>query len=192
VKTKVPGKPYPGGADVVIPLVTNITADQRLYTINNASFNPAPLNMPSLLQILSGTTNASQLLPKGTYYALPLNSSIEVIITGGFDHPFHMHGHAFDVVKVPGATTYNFDNPVRRDTINIGVGYDNVTLRFMTDNTGPWFLHCHIDWHLEAGMGVVLVEGPDEIKNEDPPNADWQALCPLFNASNPDTHLQLH
>lgn len=60
------------------------------------------------------------------------------------------------------------------------------------------------------GMGVVLVEGPDEIQNEDPPNgkqtslpealllmeymyiADWKALCPLFNASNPDTHLEPH
>lgn len=70
---------------MVIPLVTDITSDGRLYTINNASFNPAPSGMPSLLQILSGKTNASQLLPKGTYYTLPLNSSIEIIITGGFD-----------------------------------------------------------------------------------------------------------
>jgi hypothetical protein len=27
---------------------------------------------------------------------------------------------------------------------------DNVTIRFFTDNPGPWFFHCHIDWHLGA------------------------------------------
>ena len=27
---------------------------------------------------------------------------------------------------------------------------DNTTIRFRTDNPGPWFLHCHIDWHLDA------------------------------------------
>ena len=27
---------------------------------------------------------------------------------------------------------------------------DQVTIRFFTDNPGPWFLHCHIDWHLTA------------------------------------------
>lgn len=27
-----------------------------------------------------------------------------------------------------------------------------------TDNPGPWFLHCHIDPHLEVGLAVVLAE----------------------------------
>lgn len=27
-----------------------------------------------------------------------------------------------------------------------------------TDNPGPWFLHCHIDWHLEAGFAIVFAE----------------------------------
>jgi len=29
---------------------------------------------------------------------------------------------------------------------------DNVTIRFFTDNVGPWFFHCHIDWHLDASV----------------------------------------
>jgi iron transport multicopper oxidase len=33
--------------------------------------------------------------------------------------------------------------------VSIGAPGDNVTIRFQTDNPGPWFLHCHIDWHLE-------------------------------------------
>lgn len=34
--------------------------------------------------------------------------------------------------------------------MSIGNAGDNVTIRFFTDNPGPWFLHCHIDWHLNA------------------------------------------
>jgi iron transport multicopper oxidase len=64
-------------------------------------------------------------------------------------HPIHLHGHSFHVVRSAGSSTYNFDDPVIRDVVSIGEQGDNVTIRFFTDNPGPWFLHCHIDWHLE-------------------------------------------
>ena len=79
------------------------------------------------------------------------------------------HGHTFDAVRVAGSTELNFVNPVRRDTINMGGGADNVTFRFVTDNPGPWFLHCHIDWHLEAGLAIVFAEDADDIATVDPP-----------------------
>lgn len=62
----------------------------------------------------------------------------------------HLHGHNFDVVRVAGSSTYNYVNPIRRDVVSVGNATDNVTLRFVTNNPGPWFLHCHIDWHLEG------------------------------------------
>lgn len=51
--------------------------------------------------------------------------------------------HAFDVVRVAGNSTYNYVNPVKRDTVNLGLqaNGDNVTFRFVTDNPGPWFFH---------------------------------------------------
>jgi iron transport multicopper oxidase len=64
-------------------------------------------------------------------------------------HPIHLHGHSFHVVRSAGSSTYNFDNPVIRDVVSIGDQGDNVTIRFFTDNPGPWFLHCHMDWHLK-------------------------------------------
>lgn len=36
---------------------------------------------------------------------------------------------------------YNFVNPVRRDVVSVGMAGDNTTIRFMTDNSGPWILH---------------------------------------------------
>ena len=81
-----------------------------------------------------------------------------------------MHGHTFDVIRVAGSKEYNFKNPVRRDVVNIGEGGDDVTFRFVTDNPGPWFVHCHIDWHLEGGLAVVFAEDVDGIVADDPPN----------------------
>ena len=60
----------------------------------------------------------------------------------------HLHGHAFWVVRSAGNSSYNFVDPIVRDVVSIGDSTDNVTIRFFTDNSGPWFLHCHINWHL--------------------------------------------
>lgn len=73
------------------------------------------------------------------------------LLNDTLQHPMHLHGHNFDVVRVAGSSEYNYENPVRRDVVSIGASpSDNVTIRFRTDNSGPWFMHCHIDWHLEG------------------------------------------
>ncbi|KAJ7259961.1 multicopper oxidase-domain-containing protein, partial [Mycena haematopus] len=78
----------------------------------------------------------------------------------GAPHPFHLHGHNFHVVRSAGNSTYNYDNPVViRDVVSTGPATtDNVTIRFATNNAGPWFLHCHIDFHLELGLAIVFAE----------------------------------
>lgn len=60
----------------------------------------------------------------------------------------HLHGHAFSVVRSANQTEPNFVNPVQRDVVSLGTAGSNVTIRFRTDNPGPWIMHCHIDWHL--------------------------------------------
>lgn len=40
-------------------------------------------SVPVLLQILSGVTNANDLLPSGSVYNLPFNKTIEINIPGG-------------------------------------------------------------------------------------------------------------
>ncbi|KAK1227786.1 laccase, multicopper oxidase, benzenediol:oxygen oxidorectuctase [Marasmius sp. AFHP31] len=146
-------------------------------------------SLPVLLQVLSGARAPGDLLPKGSVYELPANATIEVSFSGGgvkgFEHPIHLHGHAFDVVRVAGSKQYNYANPVRRDVVNSGKGGDNVTFRFRTDNPGPWFLHCHIDWHLELGLAVVFAERTTEWKENISPPAAWDELCPEYNAMDP-------
>ena len=33
-----------------------------------------------------------------------------------------------------------------------------MVVRFLTDNPGVWFLHCHIDLHNTNGMGMLINE----------------------------------
>ncbi len=57
-----------------------------------------------------------------------------------FDY-FFLAQHNFHVIRSAGSFVYNFVNPVRRDVVSIGFPGDNVTIRFKTDNSGPWLLH---------------------------------------------------
>lgn len=166
--TAVPGEPFVGGVDHALQLQIGRANGQ--FNINGVPFNPP--SVPVLLQILSGATTAASLLPTGSVYTLEPNKTYEINIPGGGNHPFHLHGHTFDVVRVAGSSTYNFVNPVRRDTVNIGAGGDNVTFRFTTNNPGPWFLHCHIDWHLEGGLAVVFAEDAPDVAQNDPNSSE--------------------
>ncbi|KAJ7054230.1 laccase [Mycena amicta] len=190
IPNPVPGAHRVGGADVSINLNVGVDLSNPTgpkYTLGGTSF--VPPTTPALLQILSGAQAAQDLLPQGSYYSLPPNKVIEVTIPGGSDggvpHPFHLHGHAFHVIRSAGSTTYNWLNPVVRDTVSTGsaAAGDNVTFRFVTDNQGPWFLHCHIDYHLELGLAVVFTEDIKTIQKEKVPAA-WNQLCPLYNAAN--------
>jgi len=134
---------------------------------------------------LSGAKNASQLLPAGSIYSLQPNQSVELTIPGGViggPHPVHLHGHAFYVVRSAGNSSYNFVDPIIRDVVSIGDSSDNVTIRFFTDNPGPWFFHCHIDWHLSAGFAAVFAEDVPDVQSQDPTNDAWAKLCPTYNA----------
>ncbi|KAJ7278951.1 laccase 1 [Mycena rebaudengoi] len=181
----VPGLPVPGGADVSFNLAITFAAAK--FKVNGAQYIPP--TAPVLLQILSGARLATDLLPAGSVYTLPPNKVIEISIPGGTagaPHPFHLHGHNFYVVRSAGNTTYNFVDPPVRDVVSTGASTkDNTTIRFVTDNAGPWFLHCHIDFHLEIGLAVIFAEDTPTIGNSVQTPA-WDELCPIYNALTPD------
>ncbi|CAL1709847.1 unnamed protein product [Somion occarium] len=178
-----PGKPFPGGADLALNLDFGfVNSTPASFTVNSVAF-VAP-TVPVLLQILSGAQSPNDLLPSGSIYTLPSNSVIEISMPGGViggGHPIHLHGHTFDIVRSVNSSTYNYKNPVRRDVVNIGTTGDNVTIRFETNNPGPWFLHCHIDWHLQAGFAIVLAEAVSLVTTSNPVPESWEMLCPDYD-----------
>ncbi|KAI1079514.1 hypothetical protein F5B20DRAFT_571008 [Whalleya microplaca] len=97
-------------------------------------------------------------------------SQIVINSRDAMEHPWHLHGHTFQIVgwgsglfgSAPGSTTWNLDNPMRRDTVTVPA-FSHVVLRFAADNPGVWALHCHVAWHMEGGMFLSLAERPADL-----------------------------
>ncbi|KAG2035340.1 laccase B [Suillus americanus] len=176
-----PGIPGYGNADINCTL--EVTINGPNFYVNNVTFQSP--SVPVLLQILSGARDATQLLPNGSVYVLEANKVVELTVAinaPGGPHPIHLHGHSFSVVQSADSNTFNYVNPVRRDVISAGVVGQQMVIRWVTDNSGPWFLHCHIDWHLEAGFAVVMAESPsDTPAHVSPVPSEWDRLCPIFD-----------
>ena len=62
-------------------------------------------------------------------------------------HPMHLHGHEFQVVEIDGK---RFPGAVR-DTVLVTPGR-RVVVAFDANNPGFWAFHCHLLYHLDAGM----------------------------------------
>lgn len=68
-------------------------------------------------------------------------------------HPIHLHGHFFEVVNGhPG------HHPLKH-TVNVLPG-GSVTFDLTADNPGDWAFHCHLLFHMHAGMFNVVTIRP--------------------------------
>lgn len=76
-----PGIPTLGAADLSLNLNIAFDFASLKFQVNGATFTEAPV--PVLLQILSGATTATDLLPAGSVYLLPPNKVIEISMPGG-------------------------------------------------------------------------------------------------------------
>jgi len=66
-------------------------------------------------------------------------------------HPMHLHGHEFQVVEIDGK---RFPGAVR-DTVLVPPN-TRVVVAFDANNPGLWAMHCHLLYHLDAGMFSTL------------------------------------
>ncbi|KAG1732006.1 laccase [Suillus paluster] len=166
-----PGIPEYGKADINLNLaVTNVGGT---FYVNNVTYQPP--TVPVLLQILSGAQEPSQLLRNDSIIVLEANKVVELTLstTGlGGPHPIHLHGSAGNT------SAFNYVNPVRRDVVSAGSLGQQMVIRWTTDNSGPWFLHC--------GFAVVMAESPSDTRAHiSPVPADWDQLCPIFDSLSP-------
>ncbi|GAC73338.1 multicopper oxidases [Moesziomyces antarcticus T-34] len=116
--------------------------------------------------------------PNANAFVFQHNDMIEVQLFNwdAGKHPFHLHGHHFQVVHKSQDVTsddptinppFNASqvNPMRRDTVVVPPG-GSAYLRFRADNPGAWFFHCHIDPHLVSGLASIFIEAPDVLSND--------------------------
>jgi FtsP/CotA-like multicopper oxidase with cupredoxin domain len=69
----------------------------------------------------------------------------------GMGHPMHLHGHDFQVVAINGN---RFSGAVR-DTIYVPPKA-TVVVAFDANNPGWWATHCHMIYHMAAGMFATI------------------------------------
>ncbi|KAL0336814.1 UNVERIFIED_CONTAM: Laccase-17 [Sesamum calycinum] len=117
---------------------------------------------------------------------LPFNTSVELVmqdtsILGAESHPLHLHGFNFFVVGQgfgnydPNEDPKNFNvvDPIERNTVGVPAG-GWVAIRFLADNPGVWFMHCHLEVHTSWGLKMAWLVLDGKLPNQKllPPPAD--------------------
>jgi FtsP/CotA-like multicopper oxidase with cupredoxin domain len=96
---------------------------------------------------------------------------IEFINDTMMHHPLHLHGHFFRVLNGQGTHA-----PLKHTVDVAPMG--KVTIEWVADETeGDWFFHCHMLYHMDAGMARVFTY------NQDPsyqPTIDPKLIDPYF------------
>ncbi|SRX55075.1 multicopper oxidase domain-containing protein [Aequorivita sp. CIP111184] len=91
-------------------------------------------------------------------------------------HPMHLHGHFFRVINKNGEYS-----PLKH-TVNVPP-MQEVTIEFSGNNGdeyGDWFLHCHILYHMNAGMDrIISYDTPRD------PRMEKHPVSKLINETDP-------
>ena len=92
---------------------------------------------------------------------VPLNEADQIKIKQGevtritlnnltmMHHPMHLHGHFFRVIN-----KYGEYSPLKH-TVNVPP-MQKVVIEFDAKETGDWFFHCHVLYHVNSGMARIF------------------------------------
>ncbi|KAH7883986.1 multi-copper oxidase laccase-like protein [Phlebopus sp. FC_14] len=169
----IPMNPPNSTTDVLVTMSFQQTVasggTQSLAYMNDTSWEADSSN-PTILQFYNGGAQTSF----ASSQLVVVSDEIRVIdfVMNNYDdssHPFHLHGHVFwilgegDGSYQPGISSLNLNNPPRRDTLTIP-GFGWIAIRFVTDNPGLWAFHCHIGWHMAAGLLMQFASLPRKVQ----------------------------
>ncbi|RMD43575.1 hypothetical protein DV735_g1588, partial [Chaetothyriales sp. CBS 134920] len=203
----IPADHFPLLPDPDLTVETSIVManleDGKGYTfLGNISYTTP--TVPTFYTVLSSGNDSTNEVIYGEFthpVVLEHNSVVQIILNNedGGTHPFHLHGHNFqllsrdppfnehfyDYADYPTPVNYNPDNhtawptyPARRDVFVVPP-QGSVVIRFVADNPGVWLFHCHIDWHLSQGLAMIFIEAPEQLQAQFPDGdyADHLAAC---------------
>jgi FtsP/CotA-like multicopper oxidase with cupredoxin domain len=104
-------------------------------------------------------------------------TNVRIILYNGtmMRHPMHLHGHFFRLLNGQG------DYAPLKNVVDI-LPMETDTLEIAATESGDWFFHCHILYHMMSGMGRIFhYEGspPDSGQDLRKVYADDQAIRPM-------------
>ncbi|EJT80405.1 iron transport multicopper oxidase FET3 [Gaeumannomyces tritici R3-111a-1] len=122
-----------------------------------------------------------QVLP----FIVPYGRVVDIVVNNidAAIHPFHLHGHHFQVLERPGhnagvwqGRSHGFNKkPPMRDVVHVNAN-SYAVLRFKANNPGVFLFHCHIEWHVEMGLTATIIEAPERLRGKTFPS-DHTAAC---------------
>ncbi|KAF4440376.1 hypothetical protein F53441_12324 [Fusarium austroafricanum] len=154
--------PEPSRSIELDVIMDNLRDGANYAFFNNITYR-AP-KVPTLYTALTSGKQATNPQIYGTYthsFVLEKDEIVQLVINNHDDgrHPFHLHGHHFQVLHRSDDDAGDFDGsaeltetPMRRDTVVVN-GNGNVVLRFKADNPDPLALQASIklpQGHLDA------------------------------------------
>lgn len=167
-------------------LVLNMSMGNLGDGANYAFFNDITFVRPKVPSLYTALTSGNQSTNPAIYgvnthpIVLAHNEVVEIALNNmdPGKHPFHLHGHAFQVLarSDKGAGLWSSDwlkngsitfptTPMRRDTLLVRP-HGFFVIRFRSDNPGIWLFHCHIEWHVDSGLILTFVEAPRELQTQ--------------------------
>ncbi|KAG0682515.1 hypothetical protein C6P40_001673 [Pichia californica] len=112
------------------------------------------------------------------------------LLINNFDdgsHPLHLHGYKFWVLGNYKAGSFypsfyeshpdriDLTNPILRDTVSVAP-FGFTVLRVVIDNPGVFPFHCHIGWHMEAGL-LLQVNALQNEWSKQNYQEKWSEMC---------------
>ncbi|KAL1869993.1 hypothetical protein VTK73DRAFT_2863 [Phialemonium thermophilum] len=133
-----------------------------------------PQKVPTLYSVAStGTSNTNPAIYGAVNPIVVGYGEVVQLVINNNDaavHPFHLHGHQFQVLDRPRSDTGPWPKrgsgvaqPPRRDVVHVNAN-SHAVLRFRADNPGVFLFHCHIEWHVEMGLTATIIEAPEKLR----------------------------
>ncbi|TYI99473.1 hypothetical protein E1A91_A13G020000v1 [Gossypium mustelinum] len=173
--------------NISFTMPTTALLQAHFFGQSNGVYTPDFPGTPTIPFNYTGTPPDNTVVINGTkVVVLPFNTSVELVmqdtnILGAESHPLHLHGFNFFVVgqgfgnfdpnKDP--AKFNLIDPIERNTVGVPSG-GLVAIRFLADNPGVWFMHCHLEVHTSWGlkMAWIVLDGELPTQKLLPPPAD--------------------
>lgn len=94
-----------------------------------------------------------QAWPESTPLVIEQGQRVEFLFRNHtmMSHPMHLHGHVFQVKAIDGEAIEG----AMRDTVLV-TPHSTLAIQLDADNPGVWPFHCHLLYHLEAGMFTIV------------------------------------
>ncbi|KAJ9694912.1 hypothetical protein PVL29_010402 [Vitis rotundifolia] len=163
--------------NVTFVMPTTAILQAHYFNISGVYTTDFPANPPVAFNYTGSPANLKT--ENGTkVYRVPYNSTVQVVLqdTGIIapeNHPVHLHGFNFFAVGKglgnynPKTDPQNFNliDPVERNTVGVPSG-GWTAIRFLADNPGVWFMHCHLEVHTTWGLKMAFLvdngKGPNQ------------------------------